>query len=95
MIACTFLFFTLIPFIRAQNKVDAQWKEVNGTNIPIPPNEHPRLYLRSHDIPELKERLSDPDLKDVWKKLMEMKNDWKPEEFLKKKGGGFMLSKKG
>ncbi len=77
---CIVLFIVTFPVLQAQNKVDAQWKGVNGTQIPLPPNEHPRLYLRSHNIPELKERMKDSDLKQVWNTLMEMKEDRKPED---------------
>lgn len=88
-------FFYIIPSLKAQNIVDAKWKEVNGVQIPIPPNEHPRLYLRAHNLSELKERMSDPDLKDVWEKLLEMRNDWNPEDIPKEKGWRFYVVQKG
>ena len=33
------------------------WQEVEGVNVPIPPQTHPRLYVRSSDLPALKERV--------------------------------------
>ena len=32
----------------------AVWTELDGVRIPIPPLEHPRLYVRVEDIPALK-----------------------------------------
>ena len=71
------------------------WKEVDGIDLPIPPKEHPRLYIRSHQIPELKERLKDPKLKDVWNTLLTMREDWKPEEIPAEKGWRFYVEQKG
>ncbi|MHB8897548.1 MAG: heparin/heparin-sulfate lyase HepB, partial [Thermoguttaceae bacterium] len=45
------------------------WKEVDGTRIPVPPNEHPRLYLRAAHVAALPSRLSDPALKPVRERL--------------------------
>ena len=36
------------------------WQEIEGVNVPIPPQTHPRLYVRSSDLPALKERLKTP-----------------------------------
>ena len=52
-----------------------QWREYEGVSIPIPPAEHPRLYVRNQHIPELKQRFSDPVLKKVWQDLEEMSRD--------------------
>jgi hypothetical protein len=88
------LFMMSLPIL-AQNKIDAKWKDVNGVSIPIPPSEHPRLYLRSHDIPELKNRINDPALAKVWSQLMEMKKDRKPSEIPKNKDWRYYVDQKG
>lgn len=36
------------------------WQEVEGVNVPVPPQTHPRLYVRSSDLPALKERMKTP-----------------------------------
>ncbi len=41
------------------------WKETQGTKIPVPPREHPRLYLRAAHLPDLAARLNHPALKPV------------------------------
>lgn len=38
------------------------WKEASGARVPVPPNEHPRLYLRAKDVPDLAARLKHPAL---------------------------------
>ncbi|MGC1243681.1 MAG: heparin/heparin-sulfate lyase HepB [Chryseosolibacter sp.] len=45
-------------------------REGEGLNIPLPPDEHPRLYFRKHDIPALKEKANDPRLKGSWDRIM-------------------------
>jgi len=42
---------------------DVRWKEVPGTRVPVPPPEHPRLYLRARHLPDLAARLGHPVLK--------------------------------
>ena len=55
VLACLSLGAVILSPVRAADKVE--WKKVNGVEISIPPTVHPRLYLRSSDIPELRERL--------------------------------------
>lgn len=40
-----------------------QWQEAEDTRIPVPPAEHPRLYLRSEHVTQLPQRLEDPVLR--------------------------------
>lgn len=72
------LFFVLIFPSKsiAQPRADVVWQEVDGVNMPIPPaGVHPRLYLRSEEIPEIKNRINDPVLSKVWKELQKQKKD--------------------
>jgi len=41
---------------------ELEWRTVNGVRIPIPANEHPRLYLRKRDLADLPRRMKAPDL---------------------------------
>jgi heparin/heparan-sulfate lyase len=41
---------------------EMQWQEIDGTKIPVPPAEHPRLYLRAEHVTQLPQRLKDPVL---------------------------------
>ena len=39
-----------------------QWQETDGVRTPVPPAEHPRLYLRGEHVAQLPQRLKDPVL---------------------------------
>jgi len=52
--------YCLSPDLQASD--DLEWMEVEGTSIPVPPPEHPRLYLRQRHISDLKKRMTYPVL---------------------------------
>jgi hypothetical protein len=52
-----------------------QWTTFDGVSIPVPPAEHPRLYLRARDIPDLNRRTTHPVLKPIWDKLQAAAED--------------------
>lgn len=58
--------------VEAGRAVDAQWIDIEGTRIPVPPPEHPRLYLRRSDIDDLRARMTHPVLKPVWDELVRL-----------------------
>jgi heparin/heparan-sulfate lyase len=43
----------------------------DAASMPVPPAEHPRLYLRSRDIPGLQRRTQHPVLKPIWEQLQQ------------------------
>lgn len=45
------------------------WKNVEGTRVPVPPAEHPRLYLRAAQAAQIAARLTDPVLAPVVHRL--------------------------
>ena len=45
------------------------WKDVEGARIPVPPAEHPRLYLRAEHVDQLADRLADPVLTPIRQRL--------------------------
>jgi len=45
------------------------WTTYDGVSIPTPPAEHPRLYLRVGDIPDLERRTRHAVLRLVWDSL--------------------------
>lgn len=53
--------------VRDQEKV--VWAEINGVNCPIPPIEHPRLYIRKGEIETLKAKIASPDGQAIIKKI--------------------------
>lgn len=46
-----------------------RWQETDGTRIPVPPAEHPRLYLRAEHVVQLPQRLKDPVLQPAVERL--------------------------
>lgn len=78
VLACLSLGTVILSPVRAADKVE--WKKVNGVEIPIPPTVHPRLYLRSSDIPELRERLKNPEIQKTIAKIKKLAVDRTPEE---------------
>jgi len=52
--------------------VDARWMDLGGVLAPVPPPEHPRLFLRARDISDLQRRTMHPSLKKVWEELQEL-----------------------
>ena len=45
------------------------WTTYDGVVIPTPPAEHPRLFLRARDLPDLQRRTTHPALKPVYERL--------------------------
>jgi heparin/heparan-sulfate lyase len=45
------------------------WMDAFGVQVPIPPQEHPRLYLRARDLDDLRRRIEHPVLKPIWRSL--------------------------
>jgi hypothetical protein len=65
-----FACFATIPLLAQPSPVrDAKLMQVEGVSVPAPPSEHPRLYLRARDIPDLKRRMEHPVLKPVWEQM--------------------------
>jgi hypothetical protein len=51
------------------------WMDAFGVEVPTPPAEHPRLYLRARDLDDLRRRLDHPVLKPVWQSLQKHSRD--------------------
>ena len=56
----------------------AVWKTEEGVKVPVPPGEHPRLYLRAEQAKQLPERLKDPVLVPVVERLKNLAVRSKP-----------------
>ena len=65
------------------------WTEMDGVRIPLPPKEHPRLYLREGDIPALKKKMETPEGKAILKRLRKAAKPRTAEEEAKVKDHGF------
>jgi len=59
----------LLADITLSARGQTRWQEVDGTRIPIPPVEHPRLYLRAEHVARLSQRLKEPALQPAVERL--------------------------
>lgn len=48
---------------------EAVWVQMDGVTVPLPPMEHPRLYIRSEEIPTLKEKIKTKQGQGIIKQL--------------------------
>lgn len=72
---------------RKENEV--VWVERDGVTIPLPPKEHPRLYLRSGDIPQLRGKMTTPEGRAILNKLKKAAKPRTAEEEAAAKDRGF------
>lgn len=56
------------------------WGTVGGTTVPLPPTEHPRVFLRRSDIPALMEKLNTPDARSIIRRIEKASVPRTPEE---------------
>ena len=56
------------------------WANLDGTMVPLPPTEHPRVFLRRKDIPELMEKLNTPDGRSIIRRIEKAAVPRTPEE---------------
>ncbi len=68
---------------------EAQWTSIGGTRLPIPPPEHPRLYLRAKHVVDLPARLQHPVLQPAVERLRaqarnspQLRVEWDALQFL-------------
>ena len=85
---------TIAPFLGFTSpanlaRADLQWKNVNGTRIPVPPPDRPRLYLRPEHVGDLRARRKSPVLAPVVERLQKLarrheafKLEWDALEYL-------------
>ena len=72
-----------------EQRKEVVWQEMDGVTVPIPPQTHPRLYLRPNDIPELKERVKTPQAQKLIDKLRTLGKDRTAAEEAKETDHGF------
>ena len=72
---------------RDQKKV--VWVEMDGVTVPLPPKEHPRVFVRAEEIPALKAKMQTKDGKKILRKLAEASIPRTAEEDAAEKDRGF------
>lgn len=81
------LFFCLAS--NAQKRNEVTWEKLDDVLVPIPPQTHPRLYVRSAHLPDLKKRVEHPQVKEVLATLRKLGVDRTAEEEAKVTDRGF------
>lgn len=78
-----------VTFAQERKQNEVVWKEMNGVTVPLPPMEHPRLFVRSWEIPALKEKMEHAEGKKIIRKLTKASVPRTAEEEAKEKDRGF------
>ena len=73
---CRWACLTILLYSCGQSTTPSQsvleWRDVDGVSIPVPPAEHPRLFLRLEHVSGLQRRIEHPVLQPVWQRLQAM-----------------------
>ena len=72
---------------RDQKKV--VWVEMDGVTVPLPPKEHPRVFVRAGEIQALKQKMQHPAGKKILRQLTKASVPRTPEEDAAEKDRGF------
>lgn len=88
IIAVTML-LSCMMHAQERKQTEVVWTDMDGVSVPLPPTEHPRLFVRSDDIPALKEKMQHADGKKIVKKLRKAAVPRTAEEEAKETDRGF------
>ena len=83
------IFVVLSSHAQERDVNNVVWVDMEGVNVPLPPLEHPRLFVRDSDISELKEKISHPEGKKIIRRLAKAAVPRTPEEEAKETDRGF------
>ena len=80
---------SLAAMAQERHQTDVVWAEMDGVTVPLPPKEHPRVFVRSWEIPALKERMAHEDGRKIISKLKKASVPRTPQEDAAEKDRGF------
>jgi heparin/heparan-sulfate lyase len=72
LLAVCFAGIFIAPRSLSAQASDLEWREIRGAHVPLPPDEHPRLYVRTRDLDNLRQRMQNPKLEPFRKQLEDM-----------------------
>ncbi len=77
--------------LQAQERKQSEvvWTEMDGVSVPLPPIEHPRLYIRPDGIDDLRARVASPEGKKIIARLNKLSVPRTPEEEAAEKDRGY------
>lgn len=80
---------TMAAVAHERDEKKVVWVEMDGVTVPLPPKEHPRVFVRSEEIPALKQKMLHPDGKKILRQLTKASVPRTPEEEAGEKDRGF------
>ena len=83
------LIITVVSSAQERDQKKVVWVEKDGVTVPLPPKEHPRVFVRTEEIPALKAKMQTKDGKKILRKLTEASVPRTPEEEAAEKDRGF------
>lgn len=89
LIIAVVMLFTCMMHAQERKQTEVVWVKMDGVNVPLPPIEHPRLFVRSNEIPALKEKMQHAEGKKILKKLQKASVPRTAEEEAKETDRGF------
>lgn len=88
LVAITFI-ISITASAQERDQKKAVWVEMDGVTVPLPPKEHPRVFVRSEEIPALKAKMQTKAGKKILRKLAEASQPRTEEEEAAEKDRGF------
>ena len=76
-------------FAQERDVKNVVWVEMDGVTVPLPPKEHPRVFVRTEEIPTLKQKMEHKAGKKIIKQLKAASVPRTPEEEAAEKDRGF------
>ena len=83
------LLVSLAAMAQERHQTDVVWADMDGVTVPLPPKEHPRVFVRSWEIPALKERMAHEAGRKIISKLKKASVPRTPQEDAAEKDRGF------
>ena len=87
MLVC--ILVSLVAGAQQRDEKKAVWVDMDGVTVPLPPTEHPRVFVRADEIPALKLKMKTKDGKKILRKLNEAAEPRTAEEEAGEKDRGF------
>ena len=89
VVALVLLASMTVVAAQERDQKKAVWVEMDGVSVPLPPKEHPRVFVRTEEIPALKAKMQTKDGKKILRKLAEASVPRTAQEDAAEKDRGF------
>ncbi|MBR5103225.1 MAG: DUF4962 domain-containing protein [Bacteroidales bacterium] len=89
LIIAVIIQLSCVMHAQERKQTEVVWMDMDGISVPLPPIEHPRLFVRSNDIPALKEKMLHSEGQKILRQLHDASVPRTAEEEAKEKDRGF------